>query len=139
MLIGKIKIKDFINCGLPCQKLLKQELDSKTSWWIGKIAKTADNEITIYNNVIKEKMETLKKQYIKLDDKGNVVKENDKIVFLEDMTEDKYIENMEKIRLELLDIEVDFENIEKIPLSKITCNISGEDMINLSFMIDETN
>jgi hypothetical protein len=139
MLIGKIKIKDFINCGLPCQKLLKKELDSNTSWWIGKIAKTADNEITIYNNVIKEKMETLKKQYIKLDDKGNVVKENDKIVFLEDMTEDKYIENMEKIRLELLDIEVDFENIEKIPLSKITCNVSGEDMINLSFMIDENN
>lgn len=139
MLIGKIKIKDFINCGSACQNLMKQQLEAKTAYWIGKIAKTADDEIKIYNNLMTEKINTLRKKYLKFDENGKLAKEDNKAVFLEGMKEEDYNDEFNNAIEELQNIEVDFGNIEKISLSKITCNISSQDILNLSFMIDETN
>lgn len=139
MLIGKIKIKDFINCGSACQNLMKQQLEAKTAYWIGKIAKIADDEIKIYNNLMTEKINTLRKKYLKFDENGKLAKKDNKAVFLKGMKEEDYNDEFSKTIEELQNIEVDFGNIEKISLSKITCNISSQDILNLLFMIDEIN
>ena len=130
MLIGKVKLSEIISGGEASRKLMAMpNIDIKTAFWLAKIAKKCDDFIKPYNETINLKVKEIQNEMILKDEKGELKLSENKqnFIFADGYDYEKYSNKINESAEKLQEEEVDFENIEKIKLSKFE-NIKIEPM-----------